>query len=148
MIASIPWWAWAIFAAVVAFSELQAPGIYLIWIGLGAGLTAAAAAVWPLHIEYQLEIFAAASCLSCIVGYFVYRRSSSSAGSSLNQRDRQMVGARGTVAIPLANGRGKVRLGDTVWLAEGPDLAAGTPVVVKAVRGSRVVVEQTGADGA
>jgi membrane protein implicated in regulation of membrane protease activity len=34
-------------------------------------------------------------------------------------------------------------LGDTVWLAEGPEIAAGTSVTVIAIRGSRVVVEAT-----
>jgi membrane protein implicated in regulation of membrane protease activity len=34
-----------------------------------------------------------------------------------------------------------VRIGDSVWLAEGPTLAAGAAIVVKSVRGARVVVE-------
>ena len=63
-----------------------------------------------------------------------------------------MVGARGTVCEPFFNGRGKVRLGDGVWLADGPDLAEGMPVAVKAVHGTRLVVEaidtKSGADPA
>ena len=39
------------------------------------------------------------------------------------------------------NGEGKVRLGDSIWLAEGPALDEGTPVIVRSVRGTRVVVE-------
>jgi membrane protein implicated in regulation of membrane protease activity len=38
------------------------------------------------------------------------------------------------------HGTGKVRLGDTVWLAEGPDLPTGTAVIVKSVRRARVRV--------
>ncbi len=52
-----------------------------------------------------------------------------------------MLGARGMVCEPFVNGHGKVRLGDSVWLAAGPDLADGTPVVVSAVRGTRLVVQ-------
>jgi membrane protein implicated in regulation of membrane protease activity len=35
-----------------------------------------------------------------------------------------------------------VRLGDSVWLAEGPNLSEGTSVIVKSVRGTRVIVEE------
>ena len=60
-----------------------------------------------------------------------------------------MIGARGTVCQAFVNGRGKVRIGDTVWLADGPDLAEGTPVVVAGVRGTRLEVtgqREAGAD--
>jgi membrane protein implicated in regulation of membrane protease activity len=144
MVISIPWWAWAICAAVVALGELHTPGIYLIWFGLGAALTAAAAAAWHLDVAHQLAIFAPACVLSCALGFFVYRMTRYPSGPPLNQRDRLMIGCRGTVAVPLVNGQGKVRLGDTVWLAEGPNLPQGAPVVVKTVRGSRVVVEPAG----
>lgn len=139
---NVPWWGWAILAAIVALGELHAPGIYLIWIALGAALTAGATAIWPLHISYQLEIFAAASVLSCVLGYFVYRGVANPSGPPLNERDRLMIGMHGTVANALGNGQGKVRLGDSVWLAEGPNLPEGTPIVVTAVRGSRVIVDR------
>ncbi len=58
----------------------------------------------------------------------------------LNQHDLEIVGATGTVFEALKNGRGKVTLGDSVWLAEGPDLSAGTPVVVTGARGTVVIV--------
>src|SRR5271165_1607962 len=60
--------------------------------------------------------------------------------TALNERGLALVGARGIVAAPIVNGEGKVRLGDTVWIAEGPLLAVGAPVVVSAVRGTRLVV--------
>ena len=59
---------------------------------------------------------------------------------ALNQRGLEMVGARGKVIEVLANGHGKVELGDSVWLAEGPDLVLGSPVVVTSVRGTVVIV--------
>jgi hypothetical protein len=80
--------------------------------------------------------------LSCAAGYFVYRRPDrpiDNAGT-LNQRALRMVGARGVVVEALANGQGKVRLGDSVWLATGPDLAEGAAIVVTSVRGTMVIV--------
>jgi membrane protein implicated in regulation of membrane protease activity len=144
MFITVPWWGWAILAATLAYGELHSPGIYLIWIASGAALTAAAAAIWPLSTSFQLVVFALACLLSCFSGYFVYCRLNLSSEVLLNRRNRLMIGCHGTVAVPLVNGQGKVRLGDSVWLAEGPDLCEGTPIIVKGVRGSWVVVDVIG----
>src|SRR5712691_365979 len=140
---AIPWWYWEILAGILALAELHVPGSYLVWIALGAALTGAADATFQLSLEGQLATFAVTSALSCIVGYFVYRRMHRRVRGEmpLNDRSLAMVGERGTVCEPFFNGRGKVRLGDGVWLADGPDLAEGTPVVISAVRGTRLVVQ-------
>jgi membrane protein implicated in regulation of membrane protease activity len=65
---------------------------------------------------------------------------SSEGNPPLNQRNLEMVGAKGVVTQALENGQGKVKLGDSVWLAEGPNLKTGTPVIVKEVRGTVVLV--------
>jgi hypothetical protein len=139
---AVPWWAWAGVAVALGLGELHVPGSYLIWIALGAAVAAGADAALGLRLEHQLITFIAASALSCVAGYFVYRRLDAlgSKGMPLNQRAASMVGARGTVCEPIRNGQGKVRLGDTVWAAEGPDLPEGTPIVVRSVRGVRMIV--------
>jgi inner membrane protein len=140
---AIAWWAWAILAGILALAELHVPGSYLVWIALGAALTSALTAALGGSLEGQLGIFAATSALSCVVGYFAYRRlhRRRRGETLLNDRGLAMVGARGTVCEAFFNGRGKVRLGDGVWLADGPDLAEAAPVVVSAVRGTRLVVQ-------
>jgi len=139
----MPWWGWTIVAAGVGLVELHAPGSYLIWIALGAALTAALHSVWELSITAQVSSFIIASAFSCLAGFFVYRRFDRrlSDGPTLNQRGLLTVGTRGVVCSNLTNGEGKVRLGDTVWLAEGPDLVEGTSIIVRSIRGSRVTVE-------
>ncbi len=137
------WWAWVILAGLLGLAELHVPGSYLVWIALGAAVTAALTAGFDLTVHGQLAVVAAASALSCLAGYFVYRRlhRRQHGESPLNERSLAMIGARGTVCEAFLNGQGKVRLGDGVWLATGPDLAEGTPIVVSGVRGTRVVVE-------
>ncbi|HXQ52099.1 MAG TPA: NfeD family protein [Stellaceae bacterium] len=136
-------WLWAVAAAVVALAELHAPGFYLIWIALGAAVTAIAGFVFALSFEAQLIVFAAASLVSCVAGYYVYRHllHPRTGMAAMNERGQHIIGERGVVMEALANGHGKIRLGDTVWLAEGPDLPAGAPVVVKDTRGTTAVVE-------
>jgi hypothetical protein len=145
-----PWWGWVVVAGVLGLAELHLPGSYLIWIALGAALTAAADAALGLPLEGELASFALASALSCAGGYFVYRHFAARHRSEapLNERSRSMLGSRGVVCEVFASGQGKVRLGDGVWLASGPELAAGTPVVVTAVHGTRLVVEPLKTAGA
>jgi inner membrane protein len=140
---AIPWWSWAVLAGILALAELHMPGSYLVWIALGAALTSALAATLGGSLEGQLGTFAGASALSCVVGYFVYRRlhRRRRGETPLNERGLAMIGSRGTVCEAFFNGRGKVRLGDGVWLADGPDLAEATPVIVSAVRGTRLIVQ-------
>jgi len=135
-------WIWAVGAIVVAFVELHAPGFYLIWIALGAALTALAIWLADLALEAQLVTFAVASACCCVAGHFVYRRMTQREPGAigLNERERQMVGSHAVVAEALTNGQGKIRLGDSVWLAEGPDLPQGTKVVITAMHGTTAVV--------
>jgi membrane protein implicated in regulation of membrane protease activity len=140
---ALPWWAWVILAGLLGLAELHAPGGYLIWIALGAAMTSAVHAAFGTSLEGQLATFVIGAALSCGVGYFVYRHlpGRRHGEPALNQRHLEMVGARGIVCEAFRNGQGKIRLGDTVWLATGPDLADGAPVTVTAVHGVRLVVQ-------
>jgi membrane protein implicated in regulation of membrane protease activity len=145
MMPTTAWWMWAILAAALGLAELHAPGSYLIWIAIGAAVTSAIGAIWDVSFTAQLASFIIACVLSCLTGYFVYRQLNLPVSNDipLNQRNLEMVGKRGVVCSALLNGHGKVRLGDSVWLAEGPDLGEGTPVVVRSVRGTAVIIEAT-----
>jgi membrane protein implicated in regulation of membrane protease activity len=142
----IPWWAWIVLAGVLALAEMVVPGAYLMWIALGAAITAIAAGATGMILEGQLAVFAVATSVSCLGGYFVYRALvpvvDGDGEVPLNAPRRSMVGAHGTVCEAFVNGRGKVRIGDTVWLADGPDLPEGSPVVVAGVRGTRLDVRR------
>jgi inner membrane protein len=139
---SLPWWMWAIAAALIGLAELHATGSYLIWIAIGAALTAVVEAGWGLSISAQVGAFALFSAISCGGGYFIYRSLNHlKEPSPRNQRNLQLVGAQGVVCVDIVNGEGKVRLGDSVWLAAGPDLPEGTSVTVKSVQGTRIVVD-------
>lgn len=58
----------------------------------------------------------------------------------LNDRAARLVGEVVTVAEPIVHGRGRLAVGDSVWLARGPELLVGERVSVVAVDGSVLVV--------
>ena len=51
----------------------------------------------------------------------------------LNRRAEQYVGRVFTLQEPIVNGRGRLRVDDTVWRVEGEDCPAGTAVEVTGV---------------
>ena len=59
----------------------------------------------------------------------------------LNRRAQQHVGKSYLVADAIENGRGKVKIGDTLWRAEGPDAAQGARVKVTGADGATLMVE-------
>jgi inner membrane protein len=60
----------------------------------------------------------------------------------LNRRPDQLVGRVVAVEEAITHGRGKVRIGDTLWIAEGPDAPAGAEVRVTAAQGAVLRVER------
>ena len=59
----------------------------------------------------------------------------------LNRRPEQLVGRVLVVEEAIDGGRGKVRAGDTLWPAVGPDMPAGVDARITAVRGTVLLVE-------
>ena len=61
---------------------------------------------------------------------------------NLNRPAAQLVGRVLIVAEAIEGGRGKVRVGDTLWPVEGPDAPLGAEVRVTAAKGTVLVVER------
>jgi membrane protein implicated in regulation of membrane protease activity len=60
----------------------------------------------------------------------------------LNQRAGQLVGRVLVLAEAIEGGRGRVRVGDTLWQVEGPDLPCGAEVKVAAAKATLLQVER------
>ena len=63
---------------------------------------------------------------------------------TLNQRGAQKIGRRAVVDETFVNGSGKVRLGDTLWLAEsdnGENLSEGAMVEITRAEGTKLYVK-------
>jgi membrane protein implicated in regulation of membrane protease activity len=136
-------WGWAISALIIAYVELHAPGFYLIWIACAAAITSIISLNIDLSLSGQLIAFVISCGVTCIGGHFVYRHLMlpREGDPLLNRRNTEMIGAIGTVSEAFKNGQGKIRLGDSFWLAEGPDhLNKDASVIVTAVRGTTLIV--------
>ena len=138
---------WWIFALVLIGAELLVPGYFMIWIGFAAAALGIVTFFVPeLSFLVQAVLFAVLALVSCVVYWRFVRKvvDESSDQPLLNRRAEQFIGRRYTLDTAIVGGKGKVRIGDSPWLAEGPDLPAGTEVEVIAVSGTTIKVRAAG----
>ncbi len=129
------WW-WLIGAALLGILEIFLPGIFLAWIAAAAALTGIVVALLPISLPFELALFGLLAMAAVFGGRRHYERNPvESSDPMLNDRTARLIGQQVTVVTAIENGEGRVRVGDGVWAARGPDAAAGSRMVV------------TGADG-
>ena len=134
---------WWIVALVLIAAELLAPGYFMIWIGFAAAAMGIVAFVAPdLSVLAQAVLFAVLALVSCFVYWRFVRKAVTAISDQplLNRRAEQFIGNRYVLESAIVNGKGKVRVGDSPWLAEGPDLPVGACVEVVAVDGTTLTV--------
>ena len=143
---SIQFWHWLILAAVFAGIEIMTPGFFFIWLGGAALVTGLIVLVAPVFgWDGQLVVFALLSAVSVLAWYKYGRKFRiQTDDATLNRRSESLIGRVGNLSEPIVNGRGKVKLGDSVWQAEGTDQPVGTPVRITSVRGTILLVERAG----
>ncbi len=138
-------WTWWIVAAVMFLLELAVTAFFFLWLGVAAILTAIIDMFVDLGWQSELAIFAAFSVISLVASrYIAARRQPASDRPMLNRRGEALIGREFTLEKPIKNGRGWVRVADSIWQAEGPDLDAGTRIRVAKVRGTVLIVERAG----
>lgn len=139
-------WAWWILGIALLVAEIAVPGNFLVWVGIAGILTGVLSnMLWETSWwvwEVQWLTFAALSGLSLWLGRLWLRSSQRQSDEpTLNQRGASLVGRTADLIDPLHNGRGRVKIGDTIWIVTGPDLPAGSKVKVVASEGSDLRVE-------
>ena len=135
------WW-WLIAAALLGILEIFIPGVFLVWMAIAAAITGAIAAFLPIAFPYQLGIFALLAFSAVYSGRRYYEKNPvASADPKLNERAARQIGKTVTVETAIQNGQGRVRIGDSLWIARGPDAPAGSQVVVVSADGSALSVE-------
>ena len=144
-------WNWMILGTVLLALEILTPGVYLLWLGIAAvvtGLvsfalqgTGQAAGFWVWQV--QILVFLVLSIVSVLVGRRVFPTTGTADTDQplLNQRELQLVGRTAVLQEPIAEGRGRIRLGDTLWRVNGPDLPAGARVRVISAANGELTVE-------
>lgn len=141
-------WHWVGLGVVLLAIEVAVGTFDLLWVAAGAFLTALFALIVPLHAGGwggQLTFFGVVAIAFVISGRTVFKglRNSVTSHPNLNNRLANMVGQHGREATAFVDKRGKVKVGDTVWLAEqvdGAAIAEGDAIVIAAAEGGLLKV--------
>ena len=136
-------WHWVGLGIVLMTIEVAVGTFDLLWVSMGAFLTAVFALIVPLPAggwQGQMVFFGVVAIAFVISGRTLFKglRTRTTTHPHLNDRLASMVGQRGEAATNFDQRQGKVKVGDTVWLAKQSD----ETVIVE---GDQIVV--TGAEG-
>jgi membrane protein implicated in regulation of membrane protease activity len=118
---------WLILGTFLLILEIFGAGGYLLWIGLAAlGVGTTVFLLPDLSWLVQLPLFAVLCIATVVLWWNRQRRVQAATPSLLNDRGQKLIGQVFLVQEALVGGRGKLKVGDGVWLAQGPDMPAGS----------------------
>lgn len=135
-------WVWLIAAALLGIAEILVPGVFLIWLAAAAAITGFVTLIFGVPVAFQFALFALLAIGAVYLGQRWYANNPvESSDPMLNDRVARLRGETLIVVGAIENGRGRVRVGDSVWTCRGPDCAEGTRVRVTGADGTCLTVE-------
>jgi membrane protein implicated in regulation of membrane protease activity len=141
VLASLGIWNWLILGVLLMAVEAVAPGVFMLWLGLAALIVGALSFAFVSTWQTQVIAFALISLAMVPLWRHFARRTSHRADNPfLNRRTKELVGQIATLEKPIVDGVGTIKLGDTVWRVEGPELPAGTRVRIEQANGAQLRV--------
>lgn len=138
-----PFWVWAAVGAALLAAEMATGSGWLLWPAASAGVAAVLTLVVPVSWLQQTLVFAMLTIVTTFVArrYFAVRLRGH--GHDINDNVARLVGHRGKAVRAFAGRDGRVFIDGKEWAAEldeGDALAAGAPIEVTGVSGSRLRV--------
>ena len=137
IITTLGGWTWWILGLVLLGIEVLMPGFFFLWFGIAAILIGISALLidWPWQM--QVVGFVVLSVIVALVGrHFAGNPSGETADPQLNLRGDRLEGQTFVLSEPIVEGRGRVKINDTVWQIRGPDAPAGARIKVTGAEGS------------
>ena len=140
---ALAYWDWLIAGLVLVILEIFAPGAVFLWLGIAAGVVGSVVIFIPnLDWKLQFALFSVLSVVSIVASRrYLKRRPLETDHPNLNRRGSRYVGQDLILDVALSGGRGHLKVDDTIWRVEGPDLPAGAKVRVAAVDGATLKIE-------
>lgn len=139
----IVFWYWWVLAVLLLGIEILAPGFFFLWLSLSGLVVGSVLLVFPsTSQEIQLLVFATLS----ISSIYIWRRygvqhKAETDQPLLNKRGAQYIGRTFSLIEAIENGRGKIKVDDSIWTVAGQDCSIDTQVKVIAVQGIIFLVE-------
>lgn len=136
LLISLGLWNWVLLGLVLLIFELLLPGVFFIWFGLAALVTAFISALtgsflFPFGSWHgQVVVFLVISVVLVVVGRSFFAHTPLSDNPFLNRRTDEMIGLNVILSEPIIDNHGHIRIDDTIWRVTGPDLPKGSKVYI------------------
>jgi membrane protein implicated in regulation of membrane protease activity len=135
-------WLWLGLGLLLAIAEIMIPGVFLIWLAGAALITGVVTWLMPLGLPLEIVLFSVLAVVSVFIGRNYLRANPAEpADPKMNDRGARAVGETVVVTQVIEAGQGRVKLGDSEWIAKGPDAEPGTRMRVTAHDGAVLVVD-------
>jgi len=133
---------WLAIGLLLAAAEMAIPGVFLIWLAAAALVTGLLTWFLPIGLPVQIVVFAVLAIAAVFTGKRYLKSNPIEALDPLmNDRGARLVGETVVVTHAIDGGTGRVKQGDSEWLAKGPDAEPGTKMRVAGHDGVVLVVE-------
>jgi len=135
---------WGCAALGLVAAEVIAPGAFMLWLGIAAAGVFGLLLLFP-GLSYMLQAIAfVALSVALIPAYrhFLSKHDKVTDQPLLNKRAAQLIGQRVPLESAIVAGRGRVKIHDAFWVVRGPDMPAGTRVLITGVDSMILIVEE------
>lgn len=139
------WTIWLSIGFVLLILELMIPGVFLMWWGLAAMITALSAKFFPtLSLGELSTIFALFAVLFSLIWWKIQRNRDQvdDRQTDLNSREHHLIGTVGVVVEVVSGNIIRAKFGDTTWKVIGDNLQLGDNVEVLKVEGITLLVRK------
>ena len=135
-------WVWIAVGFFLAAAEILVPGVFLIWLAGAALLTGLITLVLPIGVPLQVVVFAVLAVAAVFLGRNYLRANPvEDADPKMNRRGMRLAGEIAIVTSAIDGSTGRVKHGDSEWLAKGCDAAVGDKVRISGSDGAVLIVE-------
>ena len=139
-------WVWATLGLILAALEIMVPGVYLIWLAVAALATGLLTYLFDLSLAMQVIDFVSLALIAAFSAKrFLRDKPIVGADPKLNRPGLRLAGETAIVTTPFESDHGRVKVGDSEWLARLPagsaNIALGERVRITGSDGSSLLVE-------
>ncbi len=141
--AAQPYWIWLAIGVILLAIESAFSTEWLLWPAVAAGVVAVVTALGlPLGIWGEVALFAVLTVVATLLSRRLIQRVNPADSPDINARDSRLIGQRAQVVQAFVDGRGRVFVSGSEWVAEieGAAPLAGESVIVEAMDGSKLKV--------
>ncbi len=140
-----PHYAWLAIGLVLAAAEMAVPGMFLIWMACAALIVGFVTWLVPIGVSLQVVLFALLAIVAVFAGKRYLKVNPIEAADPLmNHRTDRVIGETVVVTQAIDGGSGRVKLGDSEWIAKGTDAQPGTKMRITGHDGVVLEVELLG----